>query len=148
MCKIEFTTLQFNHEFNINKICGKHCPLECDSVEYEMFTTVSQYPSVPHAKNLLGETNEVNDKLKSKYPREYNITYEDLRNSMIAFNVFYKNLEYTRITEIPKLERVDLVANIGGLLGLFIGLSFLSFGELIEIFFEINFILFEKFKKK
>lgn len=33
LCKIVFSTLQFNHEFNINRICGAHCPLECDDVE-------------------------------------------------------------------------------------------------------------------
>ena len=144
LCKMEYTTLQFNHEFNINKICGQYCPLECDSVEYEITTTVSQYPNVPHAMSLLGETTALNKIIQSKYPPDYNITYEDLRNSMIAFNVFYKSLQYTSITEIPKTQRIDLVANIGGLLGLFIGVSFLSFGELIEIFFEVIFVLFER----
>ena len=102
---------------------------------------------MPHALSLLGETNELNHKLRSKFPRTHNITYEDLRNSMIAFNVFYKSLQFTSITEIAKTELIGLVANIGGLLGLFIGVSFLSFGEIVEIFFEILFIIFEKNKK-
>ncbi len=35
-----------------------------------------------------------------------------------------------------KIEIVDLVSGIGGLLGLFLGMSFLSFAEIIEMFLE------------
>jgi hypothetical protein len=38
----------------------------------------------------------------------------------------------------------DLIASIGGNLGLFIGISFLSFAEIIEILGEIIIILLEK----
>ena len=39
---------------------------------------------------------------------------------------------------------VDLISNVGGTFGLFIGISFLSFAEIIELIFQIIFILFEK----
>jgi hypothetical protein len=39
---------------------------------------------------------------------------------------------------------VDFLSNFGGLLGLFVGMSFLSFGELIQILIEFLFIVFEK----
>jgi hypothetical protein len=97
--------------------------------------------------SLLGELNELNQKIKSKYPKNHNISYYDLRNSMIAFNVYYKSLQFTSITEMPKTPLIGLIANIGGLLGLFIGVSFLSFGEVIEIICEIVFIVLKKNKK-
>lgn len=51
--------------------------------------------------------------------------------------VYFEELKYTLITQEPKTPIFDLVANVGGILGLFIGVSFLSFVELIEIFLEV-----------
>ena len=63
---------------------------------------------------------------------------------MVSINIFYDDLSYTAITEDAKMSQVDLVSNLGGLLGLFIGISFLSFGEIFEALFEIIFIMFGK----
>ena len=40
------------------------------------------------------------------------------------------------------MTELDLISNIGGNLGLFIGISFLSFAELIELLVEIIYIIF------
>jgi hypothetical protein len=45
------------------------------------------------------------------------------------------------IDQIGKMNGFDLISNIGGNLGLFIGISFLSFAELIELFIEIIYII-------
>lgn len=42
------------------------------------------------------------------------------------------------------MDFIDLIANIGGNLGLFIGVSFLSFAEIIELILEIFFYYVEK----
>jgi hypothetical protein len=42
------------------------------------------------------------------------------------------------------MDIFDLISNIGGNLGLFIGISFLSFAELIELFVEIICIILGK----
>jgi hypothetical protein len=38
----------------------------------------------------------------------------------------------------------NFISNIGGILGVFLGISFLSFIEIFEIIFEIIFIFFKK----
>jgi len=43
-----------------------------------------------------------------------------------------------------KIEIVDLVSGIGGLLGLFLGMSFLSLAEIIEIIIETSVITFKR----
>ncbi len=40
------------------------------------------------------------------------------------------------IDQIAQMTVFDLISNIGGNLGLFIGISFLSFAELIELLVE------------
>ena len=124
---------------DLNKLCLKDCPLECNSIEFEIETMTSKYPSQAYYLELMN-----NSKIKSNYPLGYNITLEDLRESMVQFSVYYTDFDYTFIGQIPKQELVDLVSNFGGLFGLFIGISFLSFGELIEIIIEILIILCEK----
>ena len=45
---------------------------------------------------------------------------------------------------MPKIDTSDLIANIGGNLGLFIGISFLSFAEIFEVLIEIILIILQK----
>lgn len=122
---------------NINELCSKECPLECDSISYKISASLANFPDIIFAKKLIESFKEI----KSKYPVGYNITYEDLRKSVLAFNVYYQDLSYTKISQVPRIEIIDLVSNMGGLLGLFIGFSFLSFAELFELILEIIFIL-------
>lgn len=55
--------------------------------------------------------------------------------------VYLDDLQYTIISQDPKTYLFELIANIGGVLGLFLGISFLSFIEILEIILEIIFIL-------
>ena len=76
------------------------------------------------------------------------ITYEtslysnklDLEN-VISFSIYYESLEYTLIDQKSKMNVFDLISNIGGNLGLFIGISFLSLAEFIELLIEIIYIV-------
>ena len=65
-------------------------------------------------------------------------------DSLVAFNIFYPTLDYTVINQIPKMDLFDFISNLGGNFGLFIGISFLSFAEFIELFIEIILIFFKR----
>lgn len=112
----------------VSEVCSPSCPLECDSIAYEVSNSFSKFPNVIYASEL-----KRHPKIKSKFPHGYNITYIDLKDTVIAFNVFYKDLKYTEITQTAKTNIEDLLSDLGGLLGLFIGASFLSFAEIIEL---------------
>ncbi len=124
---------------NIIEYCSSSCPLECDSYEYNIEFMSTVFPSEIYAKVKLMN----NPKIKSKYPLDHNITLEDLRSSMVAFNVYFNSFQYTQIKQLPKKEFVDIISGFGGTLGLFVGLSFLSFVEFIQIIYEIFAIYFE-----
>ena len=51
----------------------------------------------------------------------YSIDIEYLEKNMLALEIYWKNLEYTLIEESPTTTDLDLISNIGGLLGLFLG---------------------------
>ena len=59
------------------------------------------------------------------------------KNDTLKLKAYYKDLNYLLISQEIKMEITDLVANIGGLFGLFLGASFLSFIEIFLLLFEI-----------
>ena len=77
------------------------------------------------------------------------LTYEMVKKTTAMVNVFYGSLDYTLVEESASLTFDMLVANIGGNLGLFTGMSLLSFVELIELILSILFVFIcvEKTKK-
>jgi hypothetical protein len=52
------------------------------------------------------------------------------------------------IQQQPKIELFDLISNVGGALGLFLGFSFISLLELFEVLAELIYILNLINKKK
>ena len=80
-----------------------------------------------------------NEKLSS----DFDITPIDARmaqQSIAQISVFYYSLTYISSFETPKMDIVSLLASIGGNLSLFMGVSFLSICELVELFIESYFI--------
>jgi len=132
----------FLTKIDINEFCTPFCPMECDSIEYKYEVMSSVFPNLDYAPQLAG-----NSKIVPKYPSGTKITLEDLRASVVAFSVYYSDFKYTVIEQLPKMQIVDAVSNFGGLLGLFVGVSFLSFMELFECLIQIVLISLEKNNK-
>jgi hypothetical protein len=77
----------------------------------------------------------------------FKITYKSYYDTKKQIRIYFEDLQYTQIGEIPKTEPFSFVSEIGGILGFFIGCGFVSFFELAELFIEICFILFNKIQK-
>jgi hypothetical protein len=123
---------------NIHKKCLHECPIECDSIRYDISASFSKFEVKPAIEIIKAIKFKVN-------PIFENLTSADL-NDLVFASVFYNDLEYTSISQLPKMDFFDLISNIGGSLGLFIGISFLSFAEIIELLLEVLCIFSEKSK--
>ena len=55
------------------------------------------------------------------------------QNNQLSLRIYFEESTETIISEDTKYKIADLVANLGGTIGLFTGFSFLSLIELIEI---------------
>lgn len=120
---------------DVQSICGDLCPLECDSVIFSQYTSFSDYPSEIYAKSLIS-----NPKIQSFYSSNLSqLTYESLKRNILQINVYYGDLGYERYEEISKMSWIDLISSIGGTLGLFLGMSFLSFVEILDMVLQIAF---------
>ena len=86
----------------------------------------------------------ISSQSKTEYGLHKFNTYEEVNKHLAVLYVYYKDLKYTFISQQPKVELFDLISNIGGILGLFLGVSFLTCVEFFEILFEIIYVLFLK----
>ena len=65
----------------------------------------------------------------------HNFTYkteEEIRRNVIALNVFYPSLHYTVTKQVEAFTFDELISNLGGQLGLFLGASLMTMVELVE----------------
>jgi len=95
--------------------CSKYCPLECDSISYEV---------TPNT-----------------------FTTKEVSNETVEMFAFYRSLRFLTITEKPKISWTDLIANVGGYFGLFVGISFVTLFEIAEIIIESVIILYKSKKR-
>jgi hypothetical protein len=121
-----------NFLFDYQK-CYSLCPYECETVKFETSTSYAQYPTYNYYVN---ETLR-NKKYYTELYKDDNISYGEFIKGVGKVFVFYEALKYTEISSDPKWEVVDLIANIGGTLGLFLGVSVLSFVEFIELAYQM-----------
>ena len=128
--------IEFFVESKVYIECNQYCPLECYSISYQLWPSFASYPTRGYAKKSLLK----NTIITSKFQNE-TLTYDLLKQSVLSLNVYYDQLIYIKITKNIKTELIDLISNIGGLLGLFLGISFLSFVEIIEIIIETLIIM-------
>ena len=128
------TSLYFN-EYKANNFQGKcdaQCPLECNSKYLNIQMSYQNFPSTYYAKYLME-----NNFFLSNLTEQQRLTIEDVKASVSRVNVYLDDLNYQYVEEIATYSVNDLIGTVGGLLGLFIGASFLSFFEIFEILFEI-----------
>lgn len=139
VCNLNYF-LKFFDGNNLKTKCGSQCPLECNSETFRLTISSSSYPTRAYADQLV---NYSGDALANFYPDRSQVTYEQLKENILAINVYFTDMKYTSIEELEKMSFVDLVSAVGGTLGLFIGMSFLSFFEILDVIIEIVFILID-----
>ncbi len=117
------------------------CPLECKSSGYSIASSFAQFPTLNYYQQMYA-----NDSLIISRLTENNIenNYETVRNSVARLSIFYNELKETVITENVKTKTFDLISQIGGTLGLFLGLSFLSLFEFLELLVQSLIVVFHE----
>lgn len=120
-------SVNFLNEFQKRSFeeCYKYCPLECDSVSLGLML---------YSENLISN-GKISNKSKETYKLSKFNTYEEVHRRFASISVFYDELKYTKLSQHPKLQPYDLASNFGGVLGLFLGVSFLSFADVFEVLF-------------
>ena len=119
------------------------CPLECETITYDVEVSSLKYPSRETYELLLQQAQGGVAFYEDLYNMNFS-AYDLYADNFLVLNVYYASTQYTRITETPKMLPIDLFANIGGTMGIFLGLSVYHLVETVEILLIIAFILFKK----
>ena len=121
--------------------CLPHCPLECNSTEFKLSTTSQAYTGKMFEYIVRG-TPEFASDFKSA------ITTETASNKFVQLNLYYDTLSYTTSSDTPSMDIVAFLGNVGGTLGLFLGVSALSVCELIHVIVESCILVSSRLKQK
>jgi hypothetical protein len=125
---LNFMLVFLNFINELKKTCEAKCPLECETVFYTTTQSISKYPSRAYGDYLLKDK-----KILNRFDNQSNLTINDLRETILAINIYIDSYEYTQINEIESQTLLNLIASCGGTFGLFIGISFLSILEILEV---------------
>ena len=113
----EYEAFRNSTDFKHHKRCGGLCPLECDSTYYELSFLYYDFSeaNIEYYENLLNHSLDP--------------------STFISIQISFDELQYTHMSQTAKMTGTDLVSNIGGVLGVFIEMSFFSFYRFITFFF-------------
>ena len=96
------------------------CPEPCQYQEWEAVVASSPFPPTKHYFNKF---------LKNEKVQEF----DEARESIARLHVYYDQIKIYQEDQIPAYEVQNLVAEFGGTVDLFIGFSFFTVVQLIEI---------------
>ena len=65
---------------------------------------------------------------------KYNSTSFDFDKNMVYLDIFYDELSVTKFKQVPAMTWSALLADLGGQMGLFLGMSAITAAEVVEYF--------------
>jgi len=97
-------------DFDKHKSNQAICPIECDSINYEVLKTEMMIQ--PMHQYLKTSKQNIEKSLNKT-----NLTLEEIRKNIASVYVYYKDFNYQQISQIPKTSPYELVSNLGGSTG-------------------------------
>jgi hypothetical protein len=94
----------------LDEVCIEDCPLECSTIIYSISLNQAKYLTELYYNWLKLQENFQQFLLDPK-----------AKESILKLNIFYETLEITVIEDTPQFSLDSLWANVGGVLGLFLG---------------------------
>ncbi len=126
----------FYFEYNFALLTEKCSGLKAIEIEVDLkFKQQGEYEIC--SKYCVLECESTTYSIKTFYQ-----TYETLSPYISVLNIYYEDYRYISKTEIPKIFPIDFFGIIGGLLGLFLGISLFSFLEIFEFVANLVQIIF------
>ena len=125
---------------NVYSNCPDLCPLECEYVKYGIISSFNSFPTKTGYRQM-------KDYLKYLEQKNLTFDYQKAKDSLLRISIYFDELKILEFSENAKMTITDLLSNCGGVLGLMLGISFLSFVEIVEVLFDFLNYLYKKHRK-
>lgn len=113
---VENSTSKFYNSDAATK-CTRQCPIECKIVRYSHGISLAKYPS-----EWLSNQTDLNPKQTTE---------------RLLINIYFGEMFYSLVEETPAMTVDQLLALVGGSLGLFLGASLLTLLEVVEFAYYV-----------
>ena len=118
-----------------NNECNKICKSECNLQFYQFRLNTIRYPTNTYKLRYTEKSDILNNMFSNN---------EIIQDKILRMSVYIEDYYYEFVSETPLVTIPNLIAYIGGTLGLFLGVSILSFFEIFEILFHIFVVISNK----
>ncbi|XP_059174131.1 amiloride-sensitive sodium channel subunit beta-like [Physella acuta] len=111
------------------KLCDEKCPQPCEETRYELSISQAGWPSTKYQDFLrekLGQTNALY------------IQAANTQDEFTKVQIYYQDLIYQHVEQQKAYESMNLISDLGGQLGLWLGLSAITIGEFCSFLFSIG----------
>ncbi|KAL3869177.1 hypothetical protein ACJMK2_041888 [Sinanodonta woodiana] len=116
------------------QVCSCYNP--CYETQYSRTTGSRQWPTDEYASILLEGLCEKDNTTCQSFKTKYTDQRTQSQN-FLRLNIYYADLNFEYIEETPQIEAGDFLANVGGVIGLWIGLSVLALCEVLQLITEL-----------
>jgi len=120
-----------------NKLRNKfdQCPKECDSLLYKV--------DVSYASRLSSYYNQYLWEALNLLNYSY-LNDSDFSKNVVHLNIFYDALKEISLYQNPSITSESLLSTVGGIVGLFLGMTLMEIPKIIEFFIH-NFLMLVQF---
>lgn len=116
-----------------NKFCSS-CTQSCESVDYTVTASSVAAPSLPFA----WQTKQFVESLNITLPTDWSQNWlTEVKNNYVSLDIQCESTEVDIFQQDSSISGVDVLSNVGGHTGLWIGISLLSLMELVEMMYRL-----------
>ncbi|CAF1425466.1 unnamed protein product [Rotaria sordida] len=119
---------------NISAYFCSNCQQECSTNDYPVKTSSASAPPdwlIDQIKVFVGNS-------LITLPSDWSTSWRThIQNSYVAIDVVRESMLVEKYTQQATMSGVDLLSNVGGQTGLWIGISFLSLVEVAEMIYRL-----------
>ena len=95
--------------FDYNYNCKSECPLECDSVSFDLVKETKKIVD-PYFIDIIKDNLNKSEKFS-------NYTLDSIKENLIFLSTNFGKMSFSQLTEIPKKTFTDLISDLGGIIG-------------------------------
>ena len=146
------------HVRNIQKSnCYAQCPMACDDIKYDTLTSSARWPPDPLSQEFY-EGLIANRSYEWRYEHMKDVIFGNtirqesksvlqhyralVRSNFLRVDIDLKEDSYTLNADIPKVTFSGFIADLGGAMNIFAGITFWVFVEIAEYLLTISFCRF------